>query len=143
MRWVTRKHIRVNRTATAWLVRRFVDPQAEFVFVEPHEVARVQGEQDATGFDASGARFSNDGGVTSFEQILAAYGLADPVLHEFARIVHAADVAGQEALAPEAPGLQLISRGFPLVSRDDHETVERASFLYAALYAALQERSRG
>ena len=142
MRWVTRKHIRVNRTATAWLVRRFVDPQAEFVFVEPNEVARVQGEQDAIGFDAPGARFSNAGGVTSFEQVLAAYGLADPVLHELARIVHAADVAGQEALAPEATGLQLISRGFPLVSRDDHETVERASFLYDALYAACRERSR-
>lgn len=65
------------------------------------------------------------------------------MLHDLARIVHAADVAGQEALAPEAPGLKLISRGFPLVSRDDHETVERASFLYDALYAALRERSRG
>ena len=143
MRWVTRKHTRVNRTATAWLVRRFVDPQAEFVFVEPAEVARVQRESGAIGFDAPGARFSNDGGVTSFEQILAAYELVDPVLHELARIVHAADVAGQEAFAPEAPGLKLISRGFPLVSRDDHETVERASFLYDALYAALRERSRG
>jgi hypothetical protein len=142
VRWVTRKHIRVNRTATAWLVRRFVDPQAEFVFVEPSEVERVQRESGAIGFDAPGAHYSNDGGVTSFEQILAAYGLADPVLHELARIVHAADVAGQEALAAEAPGLMLISRGFPLVARDDHETVERASFLYDAMYAATKERAR-
>jgi hypothetical protein len=142
VRWVTRKHIRVNRTATAWLVRRFVDAQAEFVFVEPSEVERVQREGGAIGFDATGARFANDGGVTSFEQILAAYGLADPVLHQLARIVHAADVAGQEALAVEAPGLKLVSRGFPLVARDDHETVEKASFLYDALYAALTERTQ-
>lgn len=140
MLWVTRKQIRVNRTATAWLVRRFVDPQAEFVFVEPAEVERVGREQGAIGFDAPGARYANDGGVTSFEQIIAAYGLADPALQELARIVHAADVAGQEALAPEAPGLKLLSRGFPLVARDDHETVASAAFLYDALYAALQER---
>ncbi len=142
MRWVTRKHIRVNRTATAWLVRRFVDREAEFVFVEPEAVARIEREEGAIGFDAPGARFTNAGGVTSFEQILAAYGLADPVLGELARIVHAADVAGKEALVPEAAGLKLLSRGFPLVARDDAETVERASFLYDALYAALAERAR-
>lgn len=143
MLWVTRKHIRVNRTATAWLVRRFVDPQTELLFVEPADVARVERERGAIGFDAPGARFSNDGGVTSFEQIIAAYGLTDPVLLELARIVHAADVLGQEGLAAEAPGLKLLSRGFPLVARDDHETVAKASFLYDALYAALQERGRG
>jgi hypothetical protein len=142
MLWVTRKHIRVNRTATAGLVRRFVDAQAELLFVEPAEVARVERELGAIGFDAPGARFSNEGGVTSFEQVIAAYGLADPALHELARIVHAADVAGQEALAPEAPGLKLLSRGFPLVARDDHETIEKASFLYDALHAALRERLR-
>ncbi len=142
MRWVTRRHIRVNRTATAWLVRRFVDREAEFVFVEPEAVARVERDEGAIGFDAPGARFSNAGGVTSFEQILAAYGLADPVLGELARIVHAADVAGEEALVAEAAGLKLLSRGFPLVARDDHDTVERASFLYDALYAALAERAR-
>jgi hypothetical protein len=142
MLWVTRKQIRVNRTATAWLIRRFVDAHAEFSFVEPSDVERVQRETGAIGFDAPGARYANDGGVTSFEQIVAAYGLADPALHEIARIVHAADIAGQEALAVEAPGLQLISRGFPLVARDDHETIEKAAFLYDALYAALRKRAR-
>ncbi|HEY8121466.1 MAG TPA: chromate resistance protein ChrB domain-containing protein [Myxococcota bacterium] len=143
MRWVTRKHIRVNRTATAWLVRRFVDPAAEFVFVDPEAVARIERDEGAIGFDAPGARFSNAGGLTSFEQVLAAYGLGDPVLAELARIVHAADIAGQEASAAEAPGLKLLSRGFPLVARDDHETVDKAAFLYDALYAALAERVRG
>ncbi len=138
MRWVTRKQIRVNRTATAWLVRRFVDAEAEFV--APDDVARVERDENAIGFDAPGARYSNAGGVTSFEQILAAYRLDDPVLQQLARIVHGADVAGREALTPESAGLKLLSRGFPLVARDDHETLAKAAFLYDALYAALHER---
>jgi len=140
MRWVTRKHIRVNRTATAWLIRRFVDPGAEFVFVEPADVARFEREQSAIGFDAPGARYSNDGGVTSFEQIRRERVGPDAALDALVRIVHGADVAGREADTPESPGLKLLSRGFPLVARDDYETVERAAFLYDALYAALRER---
>ncbi len=143
MRWVTRKHIRVNRTATAWLVRRFVDPQAEFVFVAPEDVARLQREEGAIGFDAPGARYSNAGGVTSFEQLVAEHTPGDAVLRELARIVHGADVAGQESTTPESAGLKALSRGFPLVARDDHETVERAMFLYDALHAALRERLSG
>ena len=140
MLWVTREHIRVNRTATAWLVRRFVDPEAEFVFVAPADVARVQRERSAIGFDAPGARYSNEQGVTSFEQLANERVPADAALRELGRIVHGADVAGQEAFTPESAGLKLLSRGFPLVARDDHETVERALFLYDALYAALRER---
>ena len=139
-RWVTRKHIRVNRLATAWLIRRFVDPQAELLFVEPGEVAGVQAQEGATGFDAPGAHFGHEGGVTSFEQLIAARGLDDPVLHDLARIVHAADVPGKLDQAPEAAGLRAISHGFPLVTGDDHDTLARGSIVYDALYAHLAAR---
>ena len=142
MKWVTRKNIRVNRAATAWLIRRFVDARAEFHFVEPSEVAGYQRDHGAIGFDAPGTCYAHDQGITSFEQIIADYELVDPVLRKLAVIVHAADIPGALHEAPEAPGLQAISRGFPLVAKDDHDTVERTSFLYDALYAALKTEAR-
>src|SRR4030095_8382963 len=92
------------------------------------------------GFDAPGARFDNASGRTSFEQVLDAYAIRDPTLDELAAIVHAADMPGAVGQRPEAAGLQLISKGFPSVAKDDHDTVERAAFLYDALYAALAQR---
>lgn len=143
MKWVTRRHVRVNRVATAWLVRRFVDREAEFSFVDPGEVARVEREQGAIGFDAPGVRYENAGGRISFEQILEHHHLEDPALLELARIVHAADVPGALSEAPEAAGLRAISHGFPMIAHDDHETLERAFFLYDALYACLNARREG
>jgi hypothetical protein len=142
MKWVTRKHIRTNRTATAWLVRRFIDPDATFLFVEPAEVAEVQRREGALGFDAPGATYPHldAQGRCSFEALVNEKCAGDPALQELARIVHGADIVGQEGLTPESPGLRAISQGFPLVARDDHDTLERASFLYDALYAALEER---
>jgi len=144
MRWVTRRQIRVNRAATAWLVRRFVDPAAEFLFVEPEEVARVELETGAIGFDAPGARYphKDDRGRCSFEALVDERCPDDAALRQLARIVRSADFAEELALTPEGAGLRAISRGFPLVSRDDHETVERAGFLYDALYASLQQDVR-
>jgi hypothetical protein len=142
MKWVTRREIRVNRTATAWLVRRFVDPAAEFVFVEAERVAAVQAEEGALGFDAPGARYPHRDaeGRCAFEALVAEHRPGDGALRVLARIVRGADFADEVGLAPESAGLRAISRGFPLVAKDDHETVERASFLYDALYAALRER---
>jgi hypothetical protein len=143
VKWVTRKHVRTNRVATPWLIVRFVDRDAEFVFVEPQEVAGVQHATGAIGFDAPGAHYAHDGGVTSFEQIIAKNKLDDPALTELARIVHAADIAGKLAELPEAAGLRAISHGFPLVTEDDHETLAKAFFLYDALYAYLKARREG
>jgi len=143
MKWVTRKHIRVNRVATAWLIRRFVDKEAEFIFVEPDEVAEVQQSQGAIGFDAPGARYAHDKGITSFEQIIQEYALKDPVLAELAHIVHAADIQGALYEVSEAAGLRAISHGFPLVTRDDDETLEKACFIYDSLYAYLKARQEG
>ena len=143
MKWVTRKYIRTNRLATAWLIRRFVDPASEFEFVEPTEVKNIQEREGAIGFDAPGALYSHDDGITSFERILQDYKLADSVLQDLATIVHAADIQGKLHLVAEAAGLQAISRGFPMVTQNDYETLEKGFFLYDALYVSLKARREG
>ena len=141
MKWVTRKNIRVNRVATAWLIRRFIDPQAEFIFVEPDQVAQVQSEQAAKGFDAPGATYPHKDaqGRCSFEALVDEFCATDLVLNQIARIVRGADFPEEIDLTKESAGLRAISHGFPLITQDDHDTVEKASFLYDALYAALQQ----
>jgi len=140
VQWVTRRQIRVNRTATAWLIRRFIDPDATFTFVEPAEVLEVERRTGAIGFDAPGARYphQDDLGRCSFEALVQEHRPDDPALRDLAKIVHSADFEERLAAVPEAAGLLAISRGFPLVAHDDFDTIERASFLYDALYAALQ-----
>jgi len=142
MQWVTRRRIRTNRTATAWLVRRFIDPEATFRFVEPDQVAVVQTREGAIGFDAPGARYPHQdtAGRCAFEALVEEHRPDDAALRELARIVRGADFADQVGLTPESAGLRAISHGFPLVAADDEETVMRAGFLYDALYAALRER---
>lgn len=141
MKWVTRKEIRVNRTATCWLIKRFLDPEAELLFVPAGEVASVQVESGAIGFDAPGATYphKNAQGLCSFAALVSERLAHDPVLVEMARIVQAADFREQVDSHPAARGLVLISRGFPLVTRDDQETAERASFLYDAMYASISD----
>jgi hypothetical protein len=142
MTWVTKRGIKVNRAATAWLIRRFIDPDARLVFVEPHEVAEVQHREGAKGFDAPGATYphQDDRGRCSFEALVEEHCTADVALIALARIVRGADFADQIALTPESAGLRAISDGFPLVAADDHETAEKAAFLYDALYASLEAR---
>ena len=142
MKWVTRRRIQVNRTATAWFVRRFVDPAAEFFFVAPEEVAAVEAGEPAIGFDAPGARYPHEDtmGRCSFEALVAEHRPHDAVLLEMAKIVRGADFPEDIDLTPESAGLLAISRGFPLVAKDDRETVERSAFLYDALHASLAAR---
>ena len=130
MKWVTRERIRVNRTATCWLIRRFLDSEAEISFVRAEEVARVQDAQVAIGFDAPGATYphKNDRGLCSFAALVHERLVENPVLVEMARIVQAADFKDQLNDHPAAVGLELISRGFPIVTKNDHETAERAAF---------------
>ena len=141
MRWITRRRIQVNRTATCWLVRRFLDREAEFLFASPEEVAAVQAESGGTGFDAPGATYPHRDarGLCSVAALVHERLADDPVLLEMARIVQAADFKDQLDDHPAARGLQLISRGFPLVTKDDYEIAERASFVYDALYASIAE----
>jgi len=146
MQWVTRKQIRVNRVATAWLICRFIDPHAEFLFVEPDQVAEVQSRQGAKGFDAPGATYphKDEKGRCSFEALVDDYCANDLVLRKIARMVRGADFADETDLTEESAGIRMISQGFPLVTKDDYETVKKAAFLYDALYASIkaQQQSR-
>ena len=144
MQWVTRESIRVNRTATCWLIRRFLDPKAEFLFVPADEVATTQRAEGAIGFDAPGATYphKNAEGLCSFAALVHERLAQDSVLLEIARIVQAADFKEQLDNHPAARGLELISRSFPSVTLNDHETAERATFIYDALYASIAEEKR-
>ena len=140
MKWVTRKRIHVNRTATGWLIRRFLDPAAEIRFVEPEEVAGVQEREGALGFDAPGARYphSDGQGRCSFEQLVAERLSTDPALRRLALIVHGADFPKEMDVTRESAGLWAISQGFTEVATDDEEILEKASFIYDSLYAHLR-----
>ena len=139
MKWVTRRRIHVNRTATGWLIRRFLDPNAEIVFVEPGEVAGIQERDGAIGFDAPGAKYPHKdaSGRCSFEQLVAERRADDPALGRLAAIVPGADFPEEIDTTPESAGLWAISSGFTDVGKDDPEILERASFLYDSLYAHL------
>jgi hypothetical protein len=129
VRWATRAGIHVDRTACAWLIRRFVDPDAEFVFVDdPDDVPG-----DATPFDMRGVELGHHGGGCSFEAILARYELDDPALVDIGHIVHEADLEDERYDAPEARGVDVILRGLSMVSSDE-EMLELTAHLYDGLY---------
>jgi hypothetical protein len=129
MRWATRANCHVDRAACAWLIRRFVDPEAVFVFVDdPGEVPA-----DAIAFDMRGAELSHHGGDCSFETFLRRYELEDPVLWDLARIVHEADLEDERFDAPEAHGLDVLVRGLSLVA-DDERLLEITAVLLDGLY---------
>src|SRR5512146_2312104 len=134
MRWVTWENIAVDRMACAWLVRRFLDPQAEFLFIP---VGQKPFPEDAEPFDIPGVRLSHHRGRSSFSTFLREYGLKDPILQRIARIVDEADVVQEAAVERAAAGLDLICRGLRLTSPDDQTAVERGAMIYEALYAQL------
>ena len=129
MRWATRAHPHIDRAACAWLIRRFLDPEAEFVFVDdPGEVPA-----DSTPFDMRGVELSHHGGECSFETFLRRYQLDDPVLWELAKIVHEADLEDERYDAPEAAGLDAALRGLSLVVVDER-LLELTGPLFDGLY---------
>jgi hypothetical protein len=140
LKWVTREGAKVDRVACPWLIRRFVDPDAQFLFVAPDKVAEVALREGATPFDTEGAVLGHRGKDCSFDAIVHDYHIKDPAVLELARIVRAADVASQRAIAPEGPGLELIADGFRRTSKDDHQNLERQFHVYDALYAAVSAR---
>ena len=134
MKWLTWENVGVDRMACAWLIRRFIDPDAAFVFVPP---GHTWLPSDAEPFDIPGVRLSHHRGHCTFYTMLRMYELGDPVLQRIARIVDEADVVQEVALEPVAPGLDLICRGLRLTSPDDHVALERGALIYEALYAQL------
>ena len=141
MRFVTRKNAAVDRIACPWLVRRFIDPDAEFLYVDPAEVGRVAGETGAIPYDVEGVELGHVDGRCSFESILLKYGLDDPALQRLAAIVHGADVSEDPDSAPESRGLKAIAVGFRLMYGErDLEKLEAQMPLYDALYAWCRRR---
>jgi len=133
VRWATRRGCHVDRTACVWLIRRFIDPEAEFFFVgDPAEAP-----DDAELFDVAGARLSHHGDACSFETFLAEYELGDPVLVEIAEIVHDADLMDEKYGRTESEGLDAIIRGMQLALPDDEVLTRHTDVLYDGLYAHL------
>jgi hypothetical protein len=140
MKWITRKNAKVDRVACPWLIKRFVDPDAEFLYVEPDEVMTVAEREGAIAYDVDGAELGHVGGRCSFESIILKYGLRDPALDRLAKIVHGADIASDQDICPEAAGLYAVAHGFALVhGDDDHEKIRLESPTYDALYAWCQK----
>jgi hypothetical protein len=129
VRWATRAGCHVDRAACAWLLRRFVDPAADFVFVDdPSDVP-----DGSTPFDMRGAELSHHGGDCSFETMLHHFGLDDPVLWDLARVVHEADLADERFDSAEAPGLDVVCRGLSMVRGDD-EVLAITADVFDGLY---------
>jgi len=141
MKWVTRKNANVDRIACPWLISRFVDPQAQFLYVSAAEVAAVAEREGAIPYDVPGVELGHVDGRCSFESIMVKYGLTDPALQLLARIVHGADVAADIGIVPEAAGLKAIAHGFALVhGDDDHEKIRVETPMYDALYVWCQKQ---
>jgi hypothetical protein len=134
MRWITRERPKIDRIACPWLIRKFVDPEAEFSFVPSNDVLGKAAELGATPFDVEGVELSHEGPLCSFDAILKKYHLDDPALAELAVIVRGADTASLH-LAPQAAGLLAISLGLSHNFRDDHEQLKHGFVIYDALYA--------
>lgn len=136
MVFVTRKNAAVDRIACPWLIRRFIDRDAEFLYVEPQDVVRVALEKDALPYDVEGVELGHVDGRCSFESIVLKYGLEDPALARMAAIVHGADVEADLTRTPESAGLKALAMGFRKIYGDrDHEKLEAQMPLYDALYA--------
>ena len=142
MKWVTRKNANVDRVACPWLIRRFIDKEAEFLFVAPDEVARVTEREGAIPYDVKGAELGHVDGRCSFESIVVKYKLTDPALERLARIVHGADVPADIDITPESAGLKAIAHGFALAHGDnDHEKIRLETPMYDALYSWCQQQA--
>ena len=136
MKWVTRARPKTDRIACPWLIRRFIDPDAEILYLPTDQVVTVQSEQGAHGFDTPGAEYHHRGNKCTFEVLIDDYELGgDPALVRLARIVHAADIDGEIDTDPFAPALLALAFGGLDVEADDHRLLERSSFVYDALYA--------
>ncbi|MBZ5569230.1 MAG: chromate resistance protein [Acidobacteriia bacterium] len=145
MKWITRRNIKVDRVACPWLIRRFVDREAEFMFVEEGQLLEVAAREQATPFDApklAAVKLNHRGERCSFEAIIEDYNLQDPPLQRLALIVRAADVKGQEPVAPEGFGLRAIAEGFAALGISDEERLARQFPVYDALYCYAQLRER-
>jgi hypothetical protein len=143
MKWITREHVKVDRVACPWLIRKFVDPQAEFLFVPTEKVMETAQKENATPFDCKGVELGHHGKECSFEAIVKKYGLGkDPALALMAKIVNGADTDNTLWRQPEGPGLAAIAEGFRQMGfKDDMEMNKAEWIVYDALYAYCQQQA--
>lgn len=133
MKWVTRQYVHVDRTACPWLIKRFVDQKAEFLFVPVEKIEETVKKEKAIPYDAPGVELGHHGDKCSFDAIVEKYKIKDPAVLEVAKIVRAADT-DKMGMAPEAAGLEAVMTGLGIASKDDYETIAKASPVYDAFY---------
>jgi hypothetical protein len=141
MKWITRKDIKVDRVACPWLIQRFVDPHAEFLFVDERDLLEQAEQHNAIPFDAPRIeviKLNHRGPRCTFEAVIEDYAIADPTVRRLGLIVRAADVKGQENVAVEGIGLRSIAQGFAAMGLSDEERLARQFPVYDALYAYVQ-----
>lgn len=134
MKWVTRLYVHVDRTACPWLIKRFIDPKAEFLFVPVEKIEETVKKEKAIPYDAPGVELGHHGDKCSFDAVVEKYKIKDPAVLELAKIVRAADSDKLEN-APEAAGLEAVMSGFGFASKDDYETIAKAYPVYDAFYS--------
>lgn len=144
MKWITRERVKVDRVACPWLIRKFVDPKAEFLFVPPGQVLSIAEREGATPFDVPDVELGHHDGKCSFEAIVTKYAISDPAIALLARIVHGADVSEDLYGQPEAPGLKAVAEGFQQMGlKDDYEILALEFPVYDALYVYCQAKANG
>jgi hypothetical protein len=134
-KWVTRERPKTDRIACPWLIKTFIDPGAEFLYVPADDVLAVAASEGAHSYDADGARYTHRDGLCTFEVLVEEFAIDDTALELLARIVHGADIAEDRDATPESRGLLAIAEGFYLLGLDDHRQLELALPVYDALYA--------
>jgi hypothetical protein len=133
MKWVTREHVHVDRTACPWLIKKFIDPKAEFIFVSVEKTEEVVKKEKAIPYDAPGVELGHHGDKCSFDAIVEKYKIEDPAVLELANIVRAADTDRMN-VAPEGAGLDAVMTGISIVAKDDHDAIVKAAPVYDAFY---------
>ena len=141
MKWITRERVKVDRVACPWLITKFIDPEAEFLFVPAVDVMTVADREGATPFDVPGVELGHHNGKCSFEALVSKHQIKDPALDRLSKIVHGADVEIDLYGESEAPGLKAIAEGFRLLGlKDDHEILAKEFVVYDALYAYCRDK---
>jgi hypothetical protein len=135
VKWVTRERPKTDRIACPWLIKNFIDPEAEFLYVPAEQVLEVAEREGAISYDAPDARFMHRDGLCTFEVLVEEYEIADPAVELVARIVHGADIADDRDATPQSRGLLAIAEGFHLLALPDHRQLELCLPVYDALYA--------
>ena len=134
-KWVTRERPKTDRIACPWLIKNFIDAEAEFLYVPTDQVLDVAERESARSYDAPGADYTHRDGLCSFEVLVEEFGIADPAVSLLARIVHGADVAEDRDATPQSRGLLAVAEGFHLLELGDHRQLELSLPVYDALYA--------